>query len=157
MTDSNKVIVFKVGDEEYAISIDFVLSIEKMERITPIPHLPQYVKGIVKIRGDLVPTMDLEKIFYDRFMEEKESIRMVVLQTAVMSYGILVNEAKEIIDIPSEKIKQLGLAGYHKTNYFTGVANIESRLITMIDPSLLVQSLEGIKEIQEYMKSRAQE
>ncbi|WP_077213902.1 chemotaxis protein CheW [Bacillus dakarensis] len=157
MPDSNKVIVFKVGDEEYAISIEFVLSIEKMERITPIPHLPQYVKGIVKIRGDLVPTMDLEKILYDRSMEEKESIRMIVLQTEVMSYGILVNEAKEIIDVPSDKIKQLGLAGYHKTSYFTGVANIETRLITMIDPSLLVQSLEGIKEIQEYMKTRVQE
>jgi len=65
----------------------------------------------------------------------------------------LVNEAKEIINIPQDKLKQVGLVAYQKTSYFTGVANLDTRLITLIDPLLLIRSLEGIREIQEFMKS----
>lgn len=154
MSEGNKVVVFQVGKEEYAIPIHYVISIEKMDNITPIPHLPEYVKGIVKVRGDLIPVIDFERVLYNRFVEENESVRLIVLHAEEFSHAILVNEAKEILDIPEDKIKQLGLIAYQKTNYFTGVANLESRLITIVNPSLLVQTLEGVKEIQEYMTSQ---
>lgn len=157
MNDTNKVIVFTIGNEEYAVSIDYVLSIEKVEGITPIPHLPNYVSGIIKVRGELIPALDTENILYNRSTNLDEAVRIVVLKTAEMSLGILVNEAKEILDIPSENIKQIGLVAYQKTSYFTGVANLDSRLITIIDPSILVKSLEGIREIQEYMQNQLQE
>ncbi|MFD2445973.1 chemotaxis protein CheW [Bacillus sp. CGMCC 1.16607] len=153
MVESNKVVVFQVNKEEYAISIQYVISIEKLEGITPIPHLPNYVKGMMVVRGELVPVIDLEQIFYRRQLEQTESSRLIVLKTEELSIGIFVEDAKEIIDIPAEKIKQVGLVAYSKTSYFTGVANLDSGLITLIDPLKLVQSLEGIKEIKEYMKS----
>lgn len=152
MEELNKVVVFSVEKEEYAFPINDVISIEKMEGITPIPHLPEYVRGVVKVRGDLVPTIDLEKILYNRFIPNDQTSRMVVLKLDEMSIGILVNEAKDIMDISSKQIKQLGLVAYEKTSYLTGVINLESRLITIINPTLLVQSLEGIKEIKEFMK-----
>lgn len=157
MLESNKVVVFLVGNEEYAIPIENVRSIEKVEGITPIPHLPNYVTGIFKVRGELIPALDTERILYNRPINLGETVRIIVLQTEDMSLGILVNEAKEILDIPPERIKQVGLVAYQKTSYFTGVANLESRLITIITPSILVKSLEGIREIQEYMKSQMQE
>jgi purine-binding chemotaxis protein CheW len=152
MEELNKVVVFIVEKEEYAFPINDVISIEKMEGITPIPHLPEYVRGVVKVRGDLVPTIDLEKILYNRFIPNDQTSRMIVLKLDEMSIGILVNEAKDIMDISSQQIKQLGLVAYEKTSYLTGVINLESRLITIINPTLLVQSLEGIKEIKEFMK-----
>lgn len=154
MTAINKVVVFRVGKEEYAAPIPFVISIEKMEGITPIPHLPNYVKGIAKVRGELVPVVDFENILYSRTLQENETSRMIVLQTDELSFAILVNEAREILDISSENLKQPGLIAYHKTSYFIGVANMDTRLITLIDPSKLVESLEGIREIKEYMKTQ---
>ncbi|MFB6465901.1 chemotaxis protein CheW [Cytobacillus sp. Hz8] len=151
MTDSNKVVVFQVRNEEYAVPIQFVMSIEKLEGVTPIPHLPSYVRGIVKVRGELIPVIDIEQIFYNHSLPMDETVRIIILQTEMLSIGILVQEAKEILDIPEENIKQVGLVAYQKTSYFTGVANLESRLITIVDPTILVQSLEGIKEIQEFM------
>lgn len=153
MSDQNKVVVFQVGHEDYAIAIDFVISIEKVEGITPIPHLPNYVKGIVKVRGELVPVIDFEQILYNRPIQPTEATRLIVLYTEDLSVCVMVNDAKEIIDVAPENIKQLGLVGYKKTEYLTGVANLEQRLITIINPSILVHSLEGIKEIQEYMRS----
>ncbi|GLB58108.1 chemotaxis protein CheW [Cytobacillus sp. NCCP-133] len=154
MTAINKVVVFRVGNEEYAVPIPFVISIEKMEGITPIPNLPIYVKGIAKVRGELIPAADFENILYSRPLQADETSRMIVLQTEELSFAILVNEAREILDISSENLKQPGLIAYQKTNYFTGVANMDERLITLIDPSRLVESLEGIREIKEYMKTQ---
>ncbi|WP_075982227.1 chemotaxis protein CheW [Bacillus massilinigeriensis] len=154
MADSNKVVVFIVGSEEYAVPIQYVVSIEKLEGATPIPHLPNYVKGIVKVRGELIPVIDMEQIFNYQSLSIDPSVRIIVLQTEELSIGILVRDAKEIIDIPEEKIKQVGLVAYQKTSYFVGVANLESRLVTIISPTQLVQSLEGIREIQEFMMSQ---
>lgn len=154
MLDINKVVVFQVGNEEYAISIDSVISIEKIEGITPIPHLPNYVKGIMKVRNELIPVIDFENILYHRFSNVNETARMIVIQTDELSFGAIVGEAREIIDISPDCIKQVGLVAYQKTNYFSGVANLSSRLITLIDPFVLVQSLEGIKEIQEFLKNQ---
>jgi purine-binding chemotaxis protein CheW len=154
LEEVKKVVVFQVGNEEYAIPIHFVMSIEKVEGITPIPHLPAYVNGITKVRDELIPVIDFERILYNRSFRVSESTKMIVLQTEMLSIGVIVSDAKEIIDIPTDKLKQLGLLAYQKTTYFTGVANLDSRVITMIDPAILVQSLDGIREIQEFMRTQ---
>lgn len=154
MEETNKVVVFQVGNEEYAIPIQFVMSIEKVEGITPIPHLPNYVNGIAKVRNELIPVIDFEQILYNRPAIVDESTKMIVLQTEDLQVAVVVKEAKEIIDIPTEHVKQLGLIAYKKTTYFSGIANLHSRVITLIAPSKLIQSLDGIREIQEFMKSQ---
>ena len=154
MEETNKVVVFQVGNEEYAIPIQYVMSIEKVEGITPIPHLPNYVNGITKVRNELIPVIDFEQILYHRRTVVDESTKMIVLQTTDLQLAVVVKEAKEIIDIPSENIRQLGLIAYKKTTYFSGIANLNSRVITIIDPSNLIQSLDGIREIQEFMRSQ---
>lgn len=151
---NEKAIIFNVGNEEYGTPIQYVISIEKFENVTPIPHLPQFVKGIVKSRDELIPVIDLEQVLYNRFLPSNETTRMIVLKTAELSIGLLVKEAKEIIEIPNESLKQMGLLAYQKTKFFTSVANLESRLITMIDPNILFESLDGIKDIREYMKQQ---
>ncbi|MDP4170046.1 MAG: chemotaxis protein CheW [Bacillota bacterium] len=154
MSENNKAVVFRIAKEEYAIPIQYVISIEKMENITPIPHLPHYVKGIVEVRNELIPVIDLENILYKRNLEVNEVSRLIVLESGELSLGALVNEVKEIIDIPKGALKEVGLIAYSKTAYITGIANLDHRLITVLDPALLVDSLEGIRDIKEYMKSR---
>ncbi|MBS4191151.1 chemotaxis protein CheW [Bacillus sp. FJAT-49705] len=154
MEETNKVVVFQVGNEEYAIPIRFVVSIEKMEGVTPIPHLPAYVNGIFNVRGELIPVIDFERVLYNQSIQVKESTKIIVLQTDELLIGVVVSDTKEIINIPEGVIKQLGLIAYKKTTYFTGIANLNSRIITLIDPTQMVQSLEGIREIQEYMKEQ---
>jgi purine-binding chemotaxis protein CheW len=156
MAENRKFVVFRIQGEEYAIPIEFVISIEKIAGITPIPHLPRYVNGIAKVRDELIPVIDLKQILYHQSSNLEESTRKIVLQTEELSIGVIVDEAKEIIDIPDELVKPLGLAAYAKTTYFSGVANVNSKLITLIDPSILVESLDGIKDIKEYMKTQAQ-
>ncbi|PZX07305.1 purine-binding chemotaxis protein CheW [Psychrobacillus insolitus] len=150
---SIKVVVFECGNEEYAVSIEHVVSIEKLEHVNLIPHLPNYLIGLMKIRGALVPIMDFEEILYSRSGRASEQARVITMLTQEMSIGLLVKDAKEILDISTDDLIQIGLVNYSKTKYFIGVANLENRMITLVDPSILVHSLEGIKDIQSYLES----
>lgn len=150
MMTSVKAVVFGCGTEEYAVPVEQVVSIEKLEHVTPIPHLPNYLMGFTRIRGELVPVLDFQRILYNR-PSNGEQVRIIVLNTDLVNYGLVVTEAKEILDFDESILKQVGLVNYSKTKYFTAVANLESRMITYVDPKILVESLEGIREIIEYL------
>lgn len=151
-----KSVIFICGTEEYAVPVEQVVSIEKVEHITPIPHLPNYLLGYTRIRGELVPVIDFQFILYGKRTEGDLS-RIVVMNTDVINFGLVVAEAKEILDISPDLLKQIGLVNYAKTQYFTAVANLENRMITCVDPKVLVHSLEGVREIIEYMHSIEQD
>lgn len=152
-----KAVITEVGVEEYGLPISNVISIEKVEGITPIPHLPSFVLGIAKVRNELIPVIDLNTILYQKKSELTEHVRLIVLQTETLNIGVVVQDAKEILDIPENAFNEVGLLAFTKTKYFSGVVNLEDRLITMIEPNVLVDSLEGIKEIKEYMKEKQSE
>lgn len=145
-----KAVVFACGNEEYAVPIEQVVSIEKLERVTPIPHLPSYLLGFTRNRGELIPVIDLQKILYNR-STSGDIARVIILNTELVNYGLYVSDAREILNIEPELIKQMGLVNYEKTKYFTAVANLENRMISCIDPNILVNSLEGIREIIQYL------
>lgn len=145
-----KSVIFACGTEEYAVPVEQVVSIEKIERINPIPHLPSYCAGFTRIRGELIPVIDFQRVLY-KIPTTGDLARIIVLNTDVVNYGLIVSDAREIIDILPELIKQVGLVNYSNTKYFTAVANLENRMITCVDPKVLVQSLDGIREIINYL------
>lgn len=148
-----KAVIVRSGNEEYALPVENVISIEKLESVNPIPHLPEYMIGLMKIRGELVPILDFEQILYNRKAPHNDEVRVVVAQTDSLNIGLLVLEAKEILDLPRDALKQIGLSNYSRTKFVSSVANLDERMITLIDPSTLVTTLEGVKEIKEYMDS----
>ncbi|ATP39957.1 chemotaxis protein CheW [Solibacillus sp. R5-41] len=145
-----KSVVFACGNEEYAVPIEQVVSIEKLERVTPIPHLPNYLLGFTRNRGELIPVIDLQRILYNR-STSGDIARIIILNTELVNYGLYVSDAREILNFDPSIIKQMGLVNYEKTKYFTAVANLEDRMISCIDPDILVNSLEGIREIVQYL------
>lgn len=151
-----KAVVFLCGTEEYAVPVEQVVSIEKLDRVTPIPHLPKYLLGFSRIRGELTPIIDFQSILYNR-PTDTQNLKVIVLKTEMINYGLLVVDAKEIIDFEEGVLKQLGLVNYNKTKYFTAVANLENRMISCVDPEILVHSLEGMREIIEYLHKMQEE
>ncbi|KUP06137.1 chemotaxis protein CheW [Bacillus coahuilensis m2-6] len=157
MNTIDQVVVFQAGQEEYAISVKEVISIEKIQNVTPIPHLPTYVRGITKVRDELIPVIDFDTILYSSQAENLQDYKMIVLQTGLLPIGIIVQDAKEILNVPEGALKQVGLLAYSKTKYFTSVINLDDRLVTVVDPSILVESLEGVHEILEFINKEKQE
>lgn len=147
-------VIVRTGNEEYALPVESVVSIEKLEFITPIPHLPKYLLGLMKSRGELVPILDFSEILYHRPTEKDAETHVVVLMTEQLEIGLLVLDAKEILELPEDKLTSTALKAYSKTPYFTTVANLENRVITVIDPEKLASSLSGMEEISAYMKEQ---
>lgn len=150
--ETTKVIVFKERNEEYAISVEHVISIERPMEVTPIPHLPEYMAGMVKIRGDLVPVIDIHSVFYGNRTPESEKNRLILIKTDAFPVALFVEEAKELLEANPEQIRQVGLLAYKKTAYFTHVIHRDDRLITVLDPIGFFRSLDGMREIYDYME-----
>lgn len=149
-----KVVIFKVANGEYAMDVSFVISIEKEEQITPVPQLPSFVKGIRKVRDELIPVIDLQMVLYNKKTEENINNKLIVARTENISFAMIVSDAKEIIDVKEEVIKEVGISAYKKTEYITGVLNLENRLVFMLDPNILLETIDGVKEIKDYMKNQ---
>ncbi|CAI9388953.1 chemotaxis protein CheW [Niallia sp. Sow4_A1] len=152
--EEKKVVIFKVASGEYSIDVSYVISIEKEEQITPVPQLPSFVKGIRKVRDELIPVIDLQMVLYNQRTEENETNKLIVVRTEDISFAMIVHDAKEIIDIKEEVIKEVGISAYQKTEYITGVLNLEKRLVLMLDPTILIETLDGVREIKDYMKNQ---
>lgn len=147
-------VIVRTGNEEYALPVESVVSIEKLEYITPIPHLPDYLLGLMKARGELVPILDFSQILYHKKTPSDEEAHVVVLTTNQLEVGLLVLDAKEILELPEERLTSTALKAYSKTPYFTTVANLDNRVITVIDPDILASSLAGMDEISEYVREQ---
>ncbi|AKS38833.1 chemotaxis protein CheW [Anoxybacillus gonensis] len=151
-----KVVVFQLANEQYAIPVEHVVFIEKMSHPTLIPGMPSYMLGVVRIRGELVPVLDTSQILYRRPYTETEKTRLIVVHTDDVYVAFIVDDAKEIIDIPSHMMKQVNMLAYQQTPYFIGIANLPDRLITVIDPTILFDHLEGSSTIKEHIKNEKQ-
>jgi purine-binding chemotaxis protein CheW len=149
----SKAVVIGAGNEEYAIPLQYIVSIEKLEGLTPVPKMPDYVTGMIEIRQEVLPVIDLQHILYRRFIQSDENTRLIILQLEQFTVGILVNEAKEIIEIPSEKIKKIGLITSPATAYIIGVASMNGSLVTIMNPEVLIDSLEDIDVLVDEMQS----
>lgn len=149
-----KAVIFKVANGEYSMDVSYVISIEKEEQITPVPQLPSFVKGIRKVRDELIPVIDLQMVLYNKKTEENINNKLIVARTENISFAMIVSDAKEIIDVKEEVIKEVGISAYQKTEYITGVLNLENRLVFMLDPNILLETIDGVREIKDYMKSQ---
>ncbi|MFD1736311.1 chemotaxis protein CheW [Bacillus salitolerans] len=148
----DKVVVFQTQEEEYGVPIQYVVSIEKMQPLTSVPNMPYYMNGVTTIRGDVTPILDSNQVLYKKASEVSDKTRMIVVHTNEFSFGLIVDDAKEIIDIPNDSIQQVGLMSYGQNSYLMGVANLTNRLLTLIDPSKLLQSLDEMREIKQHLK-----
>jgi purine-binding chemotaxis protein CheW len=147
MSETSKAVIFQAGNEEFALPIFNVISIEKMEEITPVPQMPDFVMGVVKVRDQLIPAIDSEAILYQRRLQPDYQTRMIVLDADGISFGVVVKAATEIMEIPAESIHRPELAAFHNIDYLKGIATLSDRMVIILDPGRMIESLEGIKEV----------
>jgi purine-binding chemotaxis protein CheW len=129
-----KVIVFSLVDEEYGVEVSQVRSIEKMQNITRVPRTPDFVKGVINLRGVVTPVIDLKTRFNLGAEEYTDSTRIIIVAVEDMEVGLIVDAANDVIDIPVNSIEQPpAVVGGIKASYLRGVAKLEDRLLIMLN------------------------
>ncbi|WP_223702273.1 chemotaxis protein CheW [Sutcliffiella deserti] len=152
--ESNKLVIFQVNEEEYGIPVEQVISIEKLQDITPIPEMPVYINGLMKVRNELIPVLDTNQLLFSSDIQKSDKTRLIVVQTTDLLVGFLVEDAKEILDVKLENIQPLSIIATAKSSYISGMVNLEKRLIAIIDPGKLVKSLAELDEIKEEVENQ---
>lgn len=148
-----KVIVFKLGTEEYGIDVDQVETIERMVPITRVPKTYSFVKGVINLRGVVIPVIDLRGRFGLEEIEPTDQSRIIIVSVEDMQVGFIVDSANDVIDLDSDVIDTPPeVVGGVKAKYLHGVARIsEERLLIMLNltevlnKSEIIQ-LEGLEE-----------
>ncbi|MET3942808.1 purine-binding chemotaxis protein CheW [Paenibacillus sp. PvP094] len=130
-----KVIVFKLGSEEYGIEVDKVQTIERMMPITRVPKTFSFVKGVINLRGVVIPVIDLRGRFSLPETEYTDQTRIVIVAVGDMQVGFIVDAANDVIDIKSSAIDSPPeVVGGVKARYLRGVAKLENeRLLIMLN------------------------
>ncbi|MEF2095502.1 chemotaxis protein CheW [Bacillus sp. CFBP9009] len=134
MSEDMKVIVFQIKDKEYAIPVDKVSGIEKILHITRVPKAVKFVKGVINLRDVITPIIDLRVRFGFKEVEYDESTRIIIVILDDMEVGLIVDSANDVLDIPVESIEpQPEVVGHLASEYISGVAKIEKRLLVLIN------------------------
>ena len=101
----------KIGDEYFGIDIKYVDNIVRMQHITRVPKSPDYIKGVINLRGEVIPVFSLRLKMGLEEIEENKYFRIIILKYEGESVGIIVDEVKEVVNISSDAVEKV----YHNS------------------------------------------
>lgn len=130
----NQVVVFTLRDQVYGIGIESVLEIIRMESVTAVPGTPEFVEGVINLRGKVIPVMDLCKRFKMPPSKESESTRVIIAEAGGITLGMIVDSVSEVLRIPSSTIQPPpAMISESSTEALKGIALVDGRLVILLD------------------------
>lgn len=149
-----KYLTFTLGNEEYGISILKIKEIIGMMPITIVPQTPDYVKGVINLRGKVIPVVGLRRRFGMEAIDYTERTCIIVVETEgqdrILPIGIIVDSVSEVLNIKGEDIEETPTFGAGlKTEYILGMAKMEGgvKILLDIDKVLNTTEIEIIEKI----------
>lgn len=129
-----QLVVFKLGREEYGVSILQVQEIKRITEITRVPHTPEYIKGVINLRGSVLPVIDLKKRLNLPEQVSTEDTRIIIVKVQEISVGMIVDAVSEVMTISQQNIDSPNVvAGSVSANYLSGVGKLENRLLILLN------------------------
>ena len=146
--ETRQYIVVKIGGEQYGIDIRYVDNIVRMQKITRVPKVQHYFKGVINLRGDVVPVMSIRTKMGLEPDEFTNATRIIILKIEEQgSLGIIIDEVKEVVTLNTEEIDKVAtnskLSYDEKANFINGIGKHGEELISLFDINCII----GEKEV----------
>jgi purine-binding chemotaxis protein CheW len=133
MAEDIKVIVFNLGKEEYGVEVERVRTIERIQHVTRVPKTPTFVKGVINLRGVVIPIIDLRGRFGLPETEYTDHTRIIIVNVKSIEVGFIVDSANDVVDINDDIVENPPeLVGGVKAKYLRGVAKLGNRLLVLL-------------------------
>ncbi len=151
--EKDNYILFKLKGTTYAVKSNDVQQMEMVEHITPVPNAPAFVEGLVFLRGQVIPAINLRARFGFEKIEYDIKTRLIVVQKGNRRVGLIVDNAREFVSIPNDVITPppeaiSGLSG----RYLEGIATLGDRLVLILNIEEVLNLTDTIKAILEENK-----
>ncbi len=151
-----QMVSFILNNEEFGVDILKVQEIIKMVELTRVPNAPDFVEGVINLRGRIVPVIDLRKRFGLPSGEVDKNTRIVIASVNDLVVGFLVDKVREVLRVPKSVIEPPpDLTTSIHTDYITGVAKLEDRLLIILDLERILMASE--KQELTQVKSESEE
>lgn len=144
-TDAREIqlVVFKLGNEEYGVPITQVKEINRLTTATKVPKSPSFVEGIINLRGQIIPIIDLKKRFELELTDYTDEARIMVIQVGEQTFGVKVDAVSEVLRLSTDTIERApDIVSGIDVRYITGVAKEGERLLILLDLDQLLTEYE---------------
>jgi purine-binding chemotaxis protein CheW len=129
-----QLVSFEIGDEEFGVDILKVQEINRMLEVTRVPNAPEYVDGVINLRGKVIPIIDLRRRFGMARKEHDKNTRIVVVELSGKVVGFVVDAVSEVLRIPRSVTEPPpSLVAGIEAEYITAVGKLEDRLLILLD------------------------
>ncbi len=130
----NQYVLFKLDNEFYGIDILQVETIERVMDITRVPHALDYVQGVINLRGEVVPVVNLRKRFHLQEIPFNDESRIIIVSVEEVVVGLLVDSSSEVLQLNSEKIEDASnITNNTGNDFIKGIGKHEDRIIILLD------------------------
>ncbi len=147
-----QVVGFRIGRETFGLPISMVREIVRVPDITSVPNAPDYIEGVINLRGRIIPVVDLRKRFGQQSPEPNKTNRIVVVELNSRLVGLVVHSASEVLRIaPADIDEPHTVFREGDLNYITGIGKIGGRLVILLDLNKVLErgelgNLEAVAE-----------
>lgn len=134
-----QLVVFRLGQEEYGVSILQVQEIKRMTDITRVPHTPDYITGVINLRGSVLPVIDLKKRLGLQPQPFTDDTRIIIVKVEDLSAGMIVDAVSEVLTIGRDNIEPPQTAiGAVDASYLSGVGKLDNRLLILLNLDAII-------------------
>lgn len=134
-SDLLQLVIFRLGEEEFGVDIMAVQEIIKMPAITVIPQAPEYVAGVINLRGRIIVVISLGKKFDIQSCDKNDEYKVIVVELENQIIGMMVDSVSEVLRIPSSSVDAAPdiIRSGVSSNYMQGVGKLDDRLLILLD------------------------
>jgi len=137
-----QLVSFSVAAEEYGLDILRVQEIIRTQQLTRVPNLPDYVEGVINLRGKVIPVVALRRRLGLEPVASDKNTRIVVVEVHGQTLGFIVDAVSEVLRIRADTVEPTPRIGTMEREYISGVGKLESRLLLMLDLERLMNEKE---------------
>jgi purine-binding chemotaxis protein CheW len=142
-TLKDRYLTFLLETDTYGIEVKYVTEIIGIQNVTEVPQFPEYVIGIINLRGNVIPVMDLRLRLKKEKREYNDRTCIIVAELSKLTIGIIVDSVSEVLTISEQDIVSPPQISMNSaTDYLKGIGNVENGLILLLDCEALVSGNE---------------
>ena len=137
-----QILSFSLADEWYGIRINLLREIVRYSEVTPVPFTPDYLAGIINLRGTIIPIVDLKKVFGLETKEPDRETRILILKQGEMEVGIEADAIAEVLEVPVDSIEPpLSTMEKIKAEFIEGEIQLERGILILLNAPAVIEEL----------------
>ena len=148
-SEAKQYIKIEMGEELFGIDISYVDNIVRMQRMTRVPNVAPYIKGVINLRGEIIPIMSLRLKMGLEEAEETKSTRIIIIKMEQYGkIGMIVDAVKEVVSLQDEQIDKMVYDSKDETvHYVAAVGKVEDSLISLLDLNVVTMDKAAKEEV----------